>query len=150
MVVVYKVNTMIEFINNEEFCRWNGVEMTEEEQLKQFGAIYNDLQGNMWHINGHIYSNQPDYTEAIIDFLKSVSYTNSETTYDNALEYAYGFGRLVETEIVKINEELFKSIRKIKLFSEEPDSKNWNLSKMLEFHNDLIQYYKKYEHNSIT
>lgn len=141
---------MIEFINNEEFCRWNGVEMTEEEQLKQFGAIYNDLQGGMWYINNHIYSNQPDYTEAIIDFLKSVSYTNSETTYDNALDYAHGFGRQFRNELVTINDELFESVRKIKLFSEEPDSKNWNLSKMLEFHNDLIQYYKKYEHNSIT
>ena len=136
---------MIEFIDNEEFCRWNGVEMTDEEQIKQFGAVFNDLQNDMWYINNHIYSGKSNYNEAFINFLKSVSYTNNETTYDNALDYAHGFGREIKSELVTIDEELFKLVSKIKLFSEEPESKNWNLSKMLEFHTDLLQYYKKYE-----
>ena len=132
---------MIEFIDNEEFCRWNGVEMTDEEHIKQFGAVFNDLQNDMWYINNHIYSGKSNYNEAFIDFLKSVSYTNNETTYDNALDYAHGFGRQFKNELVTINDELFESVRRIKLFSEEPDSKNWNLSKMLEFHINLLQHY---------
>lgn len=141
---------MIEFVNNEDYCRWKGVQMTDDEHLKQFGAIFNDLQGDLWFINDNIYIDSSDYKDAIIKFLKSVSDNVIKTTYDNDLDKVHGFGNQAAIEVVEINDNLFKAIDMIKLFSEEPDSKNWNLSKMLEFHNDLIQYYKKYEHDTIS
>lgn len=136
---------MIEFIENEDFCRWNGILMDDDKCQEIFGIHYGiDLHNDLIIVNGTIYSNLS--LGNILRLLGQVKPKIEE--YDIIASNGFGFEAHLkdkETEnSVILNLYLVDELENIKslddIFTDYP---KLNLDLYKQFHNEISEYYDK-------
>lgn len=132
---------MIEFIKDEPHCRWNGVLMSEENQLKLFGVSIDDVINNQIYIaNNYIYISAYTIQDAICIWLENISYEQDEVTYNDRCDERHGFGNTVTEQVINWNDSVKEDIHRIKLLSCE-DTQHWNFMEIITFWKELNDYY---------
>lgn len=134
---------MIEFRDNEEYCRWNDVLMTPEKNIELFGGdILDDsciLEDGSYIIyeDDAIYVEAKTIIEAIIKYLKSCAFTQSRYSYSNALDEEHGFSNETISHFIKT--EIIDNINDIFLL----DKSKYNLDLYFQFKQELDKYYDR-------
>ena len=150
----------IEFIEGEEFCRYNGILMTPENHRDLFGFYgemeeyeYNDKKYIYLSLydeenfkqgfdidSSKIYIEAKDIKEAIFLFLHSVSCEETNYSYDDELDEAHGFAK-EHTRLI-VDFEQIERIQDIEILTEEIKSK-LKIEEYFDFINALDLYYNK-------
>lgn len=133
---------MIEFIDGEEWCRWNGELMSPENRIKLFGVDIDDVEGDIYYANDSIYIAANTIQEAIIKLLELRSFVETDHYFENRLDERHGFAKYNERTLVKFDEDLIDTINKIKLLSESPETIHWDFMKIQSFFQELNQCYE--------
>lgn len=140
---------MIEFIDDEEFCRWNGELTTPEYLINTLGICFSEcfeIDNKLIIIGSDIgndisvYVDAENINDAILLYLKSVAYKREIGTYDNALDERHGFAKVEETLVIDFHEYVQEEIKSIKLLSE---ATHINVEKCKELNKELNDYYKQ-------
>ena len=138
---------MIEFIDNEDHCRWNGVNMSPEHNLEVMGidleevceiegcTIVTGYTENEKYVNA---IDAPNLVEAIILYLKNRSYVKKDYSCNNALDRAHGFSKENSTTLIHVSEDFYDDIKSIVLLKDHPEI---NIELCKEFSKVLDEYY---------
>lgn len=132
---------MIEFVDNEEWCRWNGELMSPENMIKLFGVDIAEVDGDIYYANDFIYIAAETMQEAIIKLLQSKSFTETDHYFEDRLDERHGFAKYDERTLVNFDDDLIDSINRIKLISESPETENWEFTRIRLFFQELNKYY---------
>ena len=132
---------MIEFIDNEEWCRWNGELMSPENMIKLFGVDIAEVDGNIYYANDFIYIAADTMQEAIIKLLQSKSFTETNHYFEDRLDERHGFAKYNEQTLVELDDNLIDSINRIKLLAESPEAEHWDFMEIQLFFRELNEYY---------
>lgn len=141
---------MIEFIEGEEHCRYNGVIMTPDncEKLYGYSGEFDILDDDTYLIDGVIYTNKK-----FKDLLKVLGTVNgSIEEYDEILSQGRGFDgyctekKFENTLIIPLSE--LEDYEEVKPFEDfKKDYPDLNVEKYIEFMDSLDEYYSQiYEH----
>ena len=125
----------IEFRDNEDYPRYNGILMTPEECIKLYGfdGEFDILKEDIISLNGTIYTNKKLYDVIMLlgTRFTDIGCYNDEDFYSQSLK---------ETVIVPIcNIEFLKSIKPLEDFKK--DYPNINIEKYKEFYGCLNEYF---------
>ena len=134
----------IEFIDGEEYLRFNGVLMTPEECIKLYGfdGEFDILKKDIISLNGTIYTNKKLY-----DVIKLLGEVHGEVEeYDVISSQGRGFEtycaeeRLNNTVVIPLRViEYLDAIKPLEDFTK--DYPNINIEKYKEFYSCLNEYY---------
>ena len=127
----------IEYRDNEDYPRYNGILMTPEECIKLYGfdVEFDILKKDIISLNGTIYTNKKLYDVIMLlgTRFTDIGCYNDEDFYSQSLK---------ETVIIPIcNIEFLKSIKPLEDFKK--DYPNINIEKYKEFYGCLNEYYKE-------
>lgn len=138
----------IEFIDNEQYCRWKGNLMTPENCIALFGLPVEEIH-TLDDKTIIIYGDK-DYTKLLIEgdsiqdaiciYIKFHSYENVEYSYDNALDEAHGFSKIHKSQKLLVNDQFLNGIKSISLLTEELKSKI-KIDLATQYFTDLNKYY---------
>ena len=138
---------MIEFIDKEDHCRWNGVYMSPEHNLEVMGIdldeVYEIEECTM--VTGYkenekyIYAiDASNLVEAIILYLKCKTYTETYKSYENALDEEHGFAKKTYKQLICVGEDFYDDLKSIVLLKDHPEI---NVELCKEFSKALDEYY---------
>ncbi len=139
---------MIEFKDEEEYCRYNGILCTPENMTEMFGGAIDSITV----IEGHcviyecldedfvIWVDTDSLQKAIELFIKTQCREEISYSYSNAFDEAHGFSEEHKSTRLIVNEDFFDCLRNIKLLGEQK-KKTFKIKEFLDFQKELDEYY---------
>ena len=146
---------MIEFNDDESYCRYNGMLCTPEKTTKMFGGAFEYITIVEEHYIIYeclgddfiIWVDTDSLQKAIELFIKFQCREEVSYHYDNALDEAHGFSKEHKTSKLIVDEDFFDCLRNIKLLGEQK-KRIFKIEKFLIFQKELDEYYSNlYLHN---
>lgn len=134
----------IEFLENEEYCRYNGMLCDESWYIDNFGLLINEI----YHTDKYLiietedkyYIKAQSLNEAFYKWLLCFSRDRESYHYDNILDEEHGFSKKTVFKEYCVDEDTEKNINSIELWT--PDIINEeNIEKYLVFQTALDNYY---------
>lgn len=149
---------MIEFIEGEPFCRYNGVLTDEEGYRKLFGDYFDYepvFEDNIIEAGDVVYTdmNQGEFLKFVMETF--AEHRGKEPEYDEILSQGRGFGRHCEREAVECSYILHErtvdgyancTFKPYAAFKE--DHPNFDIDKYNQFMDELDEYYEAMRYDS--
>lgn len=138
---------MIEFIEGEDYCRYNGIVLTPEYSTFLMGIDYSDYIEFKNHIiiTGYINEerfiiiNTDETIDAIMIYLDFLSYVETTHYYENALDERHGFSKEKFKTLIHVDDDFFKDIKSLYLLQDFP---NINVPLIKQINKEIDDYYK--------
>ena len=135
---------MIEFINGEPFCRWNGTLMNEKNHKKLFGVQYelDMFEDDIISFDGVYYTDLP-FGKLVMSLAEKI--VEKVEDYDDVLDKGYGWSGWCEEK--ELEGKMIIPIDMIKDMTVKPFQDfykkypKFNKEKYLEFYDELDEYY---------
>lgn len=132
---------MIEFRENEDYCRWNNILITPEKSIELFGGDLLDdsciLEDGSYIIyeDDNIFVEAFDIKEAIIKWLESQVFENYDYSFEDRLAERHGFVDIKTNRM--LSADRIDEIQNIQLLNKS----KYNLDLYFQFKQELDQYY---------
>lgn len=136
---------MIEFKDNEDYCRWNDILITPEKSIELFGGDLLDdsciLEDSSYVIydGDDIFVEAFGIKEAIIKWLESQSFETYEHSFADRLAEQHGFVDVKTNKM--LHADVIDEIQNIQLL----DKSKYNLDLYFQFKQELDQHYDRYK-----